>query len=125
MRIPRLFLAALLSCSFSRSGASPVPRKAPELTIVEASGKQTLLSSSGEKWWRWHSYLPPAPHCQAECGVLTELQAELGPKGFQPLAVAFNDNAKLLVEGFRARISISLFLSATRSIADGGELSSL
>ena len=40
------------------------------------------------------------PHCQAECGVLTKLQGELGDKGFQPLAVAFNDNAGMLVNSF-------------------------
>src|SRR5208282_4167291 len=31
---------------------------------------------------------------------LTKLQGELGDKGFQPLAVAFNDNAGMLVSSF-------------------------
>ena len=31
---------------------------------------------------------------------MSKLHAELGPKGFQPLAVAFNDNAGMLLSSF-------------------------
>jgi hypothetical protein len=31
------------------------------------------------------------PHCQALSKVITKLQGELGPRGFQALGVAFND----------------------------------
>jgi peroxiredoxin len=77
-----------------------MPRKAPELTIVEPSGKQTLLSSYRGKVVVLAFVYTTCPHCQAECGVLNKLNTELGPKGFQPLAVAFNDNAQYLVSGF-------------------------
>lgn len=99
MRITRLFLAASL-ISFSVLAQPPMPRKAPELTIVEPSGKQTLLSSYRGKVVLLAFIFTTCPHCQAECGVMDKLQAELGPKGFQPLAVAFNDNAGMLVGGF-------------------------
>jgi peroxiredoxin len=76
------------------------PRKAPELTIIEPSGKQMLLSSYKGKVVALAFILTTCPHCQAECGVLTKLQGELGPQGFQPLAVAINDQNGSLVPGF-------------------------
>jgi peroxiredoxin len=99
MRISRLFLSASL-ISFSLLAQPPMPRKAPELTIVEPSGKQTLLSSYKGKVVLLAFIFTTCPHCQAETGVMNKLQAELGPKGFQPVAVAFNDNAGMLVSGF-------------------------
>lgn len=99
MRIPGLILALSLS-SVSIWAQPPTPRKAPELTIVEPGGKQTLLSSYKGKVVLLAFIFTTCPHCQAECGVLTKLQGELGNKGFQPLAVAFNENAGMLVSSF-------------------------
>jgi cytochrome oxidase Cu insertion factor (SCO1/SenC/PrrC family) len=99
----RILLAiSLASMSFLGSllAQPPVPRKAPELTIIEPSGKQTLLSSYKGKVIALAFILTTCPHCQAECGVLTKLQGELGSKGFQPLAVAINDSNGTLVPGF-------------------------
>jgi peroxiredoxin len=99
MRNFGLFLALSL-VSQSLSAQPAMPRKAPEFTVVEASGKQTLLSSFKGKVVVLAFVFTTCPHCQAECGVLTKLQGELGAKGFQPLAVAFNDNAGMLVNQF-------------------------
>ncbi len=99
MRIPSLLLAFFLA-ALSVPGQTPAPRKAPEFTITEGSGKQSLLSSYRGKVVVLSFMLTTCPHCQAESGVLTKLQAELGPKGFQALGVAFNDNANLLVNSF-------------------------
>jgi len=99
MRIPGLFLALSL-VSVSIWAQPPTPRKAPELTIVEPGGKQTLLSSYKGKVVLLAFIFTTCPHCQATCGTLTKLQGELGTKGFQPLAVAFNDNAGMLVSSF-------------------------
>src|ERR1700732_3700753 len=99
MRISRLFLAASLAV-VSALAQGPIPRKAPELTIVDPSGSQTLLSSYKGKVVALAFIFTTCPHCQAECGVLTKLQGELGSKGFQPLAVAFNDNAGMLLNEF-------------------------
>jgi len=86
--------------AFSVFAQPAMPRKAPELTIVEPSGKQTLLSSYRGKVIALAFIYTTCPHCQAECGVLTKLNTELGPKGFQALAVAFNENAGMLVDAF-------------------------
>lgn len=99
MRIPRLFLAVAL-VSFSVLAQPPMPRKAPELTVVEPSGKQTLLSSYKGKVVLLAFIFTTCPHCQAECGIMSKLETELGSKGFQALAVAFNDNAGLLLSDF-------------------------
>jgi peroxiredoxin len=99
MRIPRLFLALSL-ISFSILAQPAMPRKAPELTVVEPSGKQTLLSSYRGKVVLLAFVFTTCPHCQAEIGVMNKLQGEFGPKGFQALAVAVNDNAGMLVGGF-------------------------
>jgi peroxiredoxin len=77
-----------------------MPRKAPELTIVEPSGKQTLLSSYRGKVVAVAFVSTTCSHCQAECQLLTKLQGELGPKGFQPLAVAFIEATPPQVDAF-------------------------
>jgi peroxiredoxin len=99
MRTIGLFLA-LSFVSMSLSAQPATPRKAPEFTVVEPSGKQMLLSSYKGKVVVLAFISTACSHCQAECGVLNKLQGELGSKGLQPLAVAFNDNAALLVNDF-------------------------
>jgi peroxiredoxin len=95
MRTLGLFLIAL-----SLSAQTPTLRKAPEITIVEPSGKQTLLSSYRGKVVALAFVSTACSHCQAECQVLTKLHGELGPKGFQPLAVAFIESQPNQVEAF-------------------------
>jgi peroxiredoxin len=98
-----------------------MPRKAPELTIIEPSGKQTLLSSYKGKVVALAFILTTCPHCQAECGVLTKLQGELGPQGFQPLAVAINDQNGSLVPGFMQTYHPSFpvgYLPARQTVVD-------
>lgn len=99
MRTSRLLLALSL-ISASVWAQPPTPRKAPELTIVQPDGKQTLLSSYRGKVVALAFIFTTCPHCQAEVGVLSKLHNELGAKGFQPVAVAFNDNAGILVNEF-------------------------
>lgn len=99
MRISKL-LFALPLLAFTGLAQPPMPRKAPEIKIVQPDGKQTLLSSYRGKVVALAFIFTTCPHCQAESGVLSKLHTELGPKGFQPLAIAFNDNAGMLVNDF-------------------------
>jgi peroxiredoxin len=92
--------AVFFALAFSAMATLPVPRKAPELTITEPSGKQTLLSSFKGKVVVVEFLYTTCSHCQAESLMLTKLQAELGPKGLQVLGFGFNDNAQVLVDGF-------------------------
>jgi peroxiredoxin len=99
MRIAATFAALLASC-VSALAMPPVPRKAPEFTIVEPSGKQTLLSSYKGKVVCIEFLYTTCPHCQATSKVFSKLQNELGPRGVQFIGIAFNDNASMLTDGF-------------------------
>lgn len=77
-----------------------MPRKAPEITIVEPSGSKIPLSSYKGKVVVLALVSTTCPHCQKECEMLTQLYSEMKPKGVQMAAIAFNDNAAALVPGF-------------------------
>jgi peroxiredoxin len=96
MTMKHLALASFFALGAAAvTATAPVPRKAPEFTIVESSGKQTLLSSYKGKVIVLEFISTSCPHCQHNSVMLTKLHKELGPRGFQPLGVAFNsaDNA--------------------------------
>ncbi len=84
-------VSALLASSLALQAAAPVPRPSKEFTIIMPSGKQTLLSSYRGKVVMVAFMFTTCPHCQALSKVITKLQGELGPRGFQALGVAFND----------------------------------
>jgi hypothetical protein len=84
----------------------PVLRKSPEFLITEGPGKQTLLSSYRGKVIVLAFVHTTCIHCQAFSGVLTKMHHELGPRGFQPLDVAWNQNAEQLVPGFIKQVGI-------------------
>jgi thiol-disulfide isomerase/thioredoxin len=83
----------------------PMPRKSPEFSILESSptsgpDKQSLLSAYRGKVVVLAFVSTECSHCQAFSQVLTKLHKELGPRGFQPIAVALNPQAKMLTPGF-------------------------
>jgi thiol-disulfide isomerase/thioredoxin len=80
--------AAVLTVSALAMG--PVPRPAPNLDFVDANGKHIMLSSYRGKVVVLQFLLTTCSHCQAFSGVLSKMQAELGPRGFQALGVAWN-----------------------------------
>jgi len=84
-------LAALFTSGLAVQAAAPVPRPTKEFTIVMPSGKQTLLSSYRGKVVMLAAMFTTCPHCQRLSKIITTLQGELGPRGFQALGVAFND----------------------------------
>lgn len=86
-------LAAFLALGMGSYAASPVPRPAKELEIVTPSGKHDLLTSYRGKVVVVQFLFTTCPHCQAYSQLLTKLQGEYGPKGFQALGAAFNEEA--------------------------------
>ena len=82
--------AAFFALTFSALAMPPVPRKSPEFTVTDASGKQILFSSFKGKVLVVPFMFTTCPHCQNEAKMLTRLQKELGP-GVAMLGVAFND----------------------------------
>jgi peroxiredoxin len=87
--------------------AADVPRKAPELAIQLVNGEQLLLSQFRGKVVMIEFMHTTCPHCQQDSMIVEKLYKELGPRGFQPLGVAFNDNASLLIPDFVRSLGIT------------------
>jgi thiol-disulfide isomerase/thioredoxin len=97
--------AILLTTAALIQAFPPLPRKSPEFTILEPSptngpDKQSLLSNYRGKVVVLAFVHTTCPHCQAYSQLLTKLHKELGPRGFQPIDIAWDQNAKMLVPGF-------------------------
>ncbi len=84
-------LATLFTSGFAVQAAAPVPRPSKEFTITLPNGKQQLLSSYRGKVVMAAFMFTTCPHCQALSKVITKLQGELGPRGFQAYGAVFND----------------------------------
>jgi peroxiredoxin len=95
-----LSLALALALALASLRAADVPRKAPELAIQLVNGEQLLLSQFRGKVVMIAFVHTTCPHCQHDSAIMERLYQELGPRGFQPLDVAFNDNASMLVPEF-------------------------
>jgi peroxiredoxin len=107
-------LATLLLTGLAAIAAPPtVPYKAKELTIKEASGKETLLSSYRGKVVVVALVSTTCQHCQHFVGVLNTLQKELAPRGFQPVGVAWNEGASKLVGQFVKDFSVAFPMGST------------
>jgi thiol-disulfide isomerase/thioredoxin len=83
-------------------------RKAPELAFTLPGEGERLLSQYRGKVVALEFILTTCPHCQAASRLMTRLQQEYGPRGFQALDLAINgldegrtpQQADLLVETF-------------------------
>ena len=94
--------ALFLTVAASMFGAQ-VPRQAPEFDFVDANGKHTLMSSYKGKVVLIQFLLTTCPHCQAMSQMLTKMEGELGPKGFQAVGVAYNDATPDMVRAYSAQ----------------------
>jgi len=92
MRFKAIAIAALFAGSIF---AADVPRKSPEFGFQLPDGKQATLSSYHGKVVVLAFILTGCPHCQKATQVLSQLQRELGPKGFQVLEAAINPDANI------------------------------
>lgn len=84
----------------------PLPRKSPEFTITLPSGKQILLSSYRGKVVLLAWVHTNCIYCQALTLKLNKFQKELGPRGFQAVEVAWNEDARGLVPEFMRKFGI-------------------
>jgi len=110
MSIPRLIvLTVLLSLGvFPASGTEPVPRKSPDLMIVEPSSKQTRLSSLKGKVVMIEFLVTNCPHCLRVAQTISKLQWEMGARGLQSIGVAFDSGVNgHIVTKFTQRLAIT------------------
>jgi thiol-disulfide isomerase/thioredoxin len=87
-----LFLTLGTTLGLPVQAAAPVPRPSKEFTVATPQGQQILLSSLKGKVCVVQFLFTWCPHCQAFSKVLTQLNTEYGPRGFQALGVAFDDD---------------------------------
>jgi thiol-disulfide isomerase/thioredoxin len=99
MRLVVLVSIALLALSLA-GVAADVPRPAPEFAFQLPGGQQVLLSEYRGKVVLLEMLYTTCPHCQHSAQMLSRFSKEYGPRGFQPLGVAFNDMASLLLPDF-------------------------
>src|SRR5262249_37718989 len=77
-------------------------RPAPEF-VIKAPGGQALLSQYRGKVVLLAFIHTTCPHCQNSVGIISRVQTEYGPKGFQALASAFDELAPQLLPDFLNR----------------------
>jgi peroxiredoxin len=97
----------LLALAVPAFAQPPAIRKAPEFTITDANGKESLLSSYRGKVVVIGFIYTTCPHCQAFSVVLEKLYKEYGTRGFEPIDIAWNDNAKLLITNFAQQFGVT------------------
>jgi peroxiredoxin len=87
---------AFLALFFSYSaiplvGRAPVPRSSPELKFTDTAGHDLLLSQSKGKVVLVEFLLTSCPHCGGLAQTVNRLNRELSHRGFQAIAIAFED----------------------------------
>jgi thiol-disulfide isomerase/thioredoxin len=83
-------IAILLAFAVSwLPGSAPVPRKSPELRFLNGLEQPVLLSSFKGKVVLIEFMFIRSPRCLRVAQTMNKLNSELGPRGFQPVAIAF------------------------------------
>ena len=97
----RSVIGAVLFVSGLTLMGADVPRQAPEYALTLPGGQQELLSKYKGKVVMLEFLFTTCPHCQHSALLISKLQQEYGPKGFQALGVAINPNPDLA--GFKSQ----------------------
>jgi len=82
-------IVLLVVAAIALAVPSPLPRKSPEFTIYEPSGKTTLLSSFKGKVVVMEFLFIRSPKCLSLAQTLNKLNQEMGSRGLQAVAIAF------------------------------------
>jgi len=83
-------IVVLLMMVSRLAAPSPIPRKSPEFTIHQPSGKQILLSSFKGKVVVMEFLFVGSQRCMGVAKTLNSLNNELGPRGFQAVGIVFD-----------------------------------
>jgi peroxiredoxin len=97
----RALVAAVCAAVLAASAqAAEIPRKSPDFSINLGAGKQLKLSQYQGKLVALLFILTTCTHCQAAVRCFIQEQNALGPRGFQVLASAIEDDAPANVPAF-------------------------
>jgi thiol-disulfide isomerase/thioredoxin len=101
-------LSAGVICACAESlDAATLPRAAAPIDIVLPDGSKLNLSKYLGKVVCVEFLFTTCPHCQDTARVMSKLHREYGPRGFQPIGVAFNEGAMMLVPDFVRNFQVS------------------
>jgi peroxiredoxin len=87
------FASALLGLALlglELAASAPLPRASPDFRINPPGGNAALLSSFKGKVVVMEFLFVKSQHCLRVARTLNTLQAELGPRGLQSIAIAFD-----------------------------------
>jgi peroxiredoxin len=98
MLLRKLF--PFLLCAASLTSGAEIPRPSPDFVVFMNDGRQIHIGEYKGKVVALAFILTACSHCQFTSQVLTKLQQEYGPRGFQVIASAINEMSKLYVPEF-------------------------
>jgi peroxiredoxin len=82
--------AAIVASASPVARSATVPRPSPELSIKQPQGQTSYLSSLKGKVVVLEFLFVKSEHCLRVARTLNSLYGELGARGFQPVAIAFD-----------------------------------
>jgi peroxiredoxin len=97
----------LLALLVGSAPAAEVPRPAPAVSYPTTTGTNINLANYKGKVVCLQFLLTTCSHCQTTSGILQRMYQQYGPKGFQVLGVATNDNAASLVPNYIRSLGLS------------------
>jgi thiol-disulfide isomerase/thioredoxin len=95
---------AVFLCLFATCFAQHTPRKCADVPILMGDGKPIRLSKFRGKVVMIEMMLTECPECLQTLQFMGRLQNELGPRGFQAIGIALDENptnAKALADRYR------------------------
>jgi len=99
--------------------AADLPRPSPDFAITMLGGQPIHLSQYKGKVCALAFILTTCPHCQKTVGILSTMQNEFGPRGFQVLASATEDMAAMNLPDFIKRFQPSFPVGfSSRSVVE-------
>jgi peroxiredoxin len=101
----RAALALPLAATVLRG--ADIPRKAMPLAVRKPDGGVIDLAHYKGKVVAIEFLLTTCPHCQRSSQTIEKIYKELGPKGFQPIGIATNDMAHMLIPEFVKKFGLS------------------
>jgi|DewCreStandDraft_5_1066085.scaffolds.fasta_scaffold91614_2 cytochrome oxidase Cu insertion factor (SCO1/SenC/PrrC family) len=98
--------SALLAALAAAPGMfAQIPRAAPESVVTDHARQTIRLSSYRRKVIAVELMLTTCPHCQNTSRILSRLQNELGPLGFQAIGLTCDDKTGALSARFAKELT--------------------
>jgi len=89
-KLTTIIVLGIVAATSVAAPPTPVPRKAPEFSFFNPSGKAIALSNFKGKVVVMEFLFIGSMHCVRVAQILNTLKGELGPRGLQPVAIAFS-----------------------------------